>query len=180
MNEQEERKQLILAQRGNDEAFARLFQANYAFLYKYLIKLCLQPELTEDLIQETMLKAYVHLQRFKGDSKFSTWIISIATRLYIDYERMQKRDQKQLEKIKQEEKRKLIWNVTSNRYEWTEQMDLFASLPSHVRAPILLRYYYGYTFYEIASMLNEKEGTVKSRVHNGLKQLRKEWQNEKT
>lgn len=180
LDEREEKKQLILAQRGNDEAFARLFQANYAFLYKYLVKLCLQPELTEDLVQETMLKAYVHLQSFKGDAKFSTWLISIATRLYIDYERKQKRDLKRFEKLKQEEKRKLIWNVTSNGYEWSEQMDLFARLPSHVRAPILLRHYYGYTFSEIASMLNMKEGTVKSRVHNGLKQIRKEWHNEKT
>lgn len=175
MNEQEEREQIILAKRGSDEAFTQLFQANYTFLYKYLIKLCLNPELTEDLIQETMLKAYVHLQSFKGEAKFSTWLISIASRLYIDYERKQKSERKRIENLKQEEKRKLKWNVTSNGYEWTEHMDMFAELPPHQRAPLLLRHYYGYTFSEIAAMLNIKEGTVKSRVHNGIKRIRKEW-----
>lgn len=175
MHEQDERKQIMLAKRGNDEAFAQLFQANYTFLYHYLIKLCLQRELAEDLVQETMLKAYVHIFQFKGDAKFSTWLISIASRLYIDYERKQKRERSQMEKIKLEEKRKLKWNVTSNGFEWTEHMDVLTELPARLRAPLLLRHYYGYTFSEIASILKVKEGTVKSRVHYALKRIRKEW-----
>lgn len=163
------------AKRGSDEAFTVLFQANYTFLYKYLIKLCLNADLTEDLIQDTMLKAYVHLQGFKGDAKFSTWLISIASRLYIDYERKQKSERRRLEKVKSEEKRKLMWSVTSNGYEWTEHLDILTSLHPDIRIPLLLRHYYGFTYSEIASMLNIKEGTVKSRVHNGVKRMRKEW-----
>ncbi|MNH35900.1 RNA polymerase sigma factor SigY [compost metagenome] len=40
--------------------------------------------------------------------------------------------------------------------------------------PVLLKYYYGYAQEEIAAMLDIPVGTVKSRLHNGLKQLRKE------
>ncbi len=175
MNEQEERTKIKLAKRGNDEAFAQLFQANYAFLYHYLIKLCLQRELTEDLVQETMLKAYVHLNSFKGEAKFSTWLIAIASRLYMDYARKQQRERKRMEKMKLEEKRRLKWHVASSGHEWTEHLDVLSELPAHLRAPLLLRHYYGYTFSEIAAMLNIKEGTAKSRVHHALKRIRKEW-----
>ncbi|WP_332604035.1 sigma factor-like helix-turn-helix DNA-binding protein, partial [Bacillus sp. S1(2024)] len=44
--------------------------------------------------------------------------------------------------------------------------------------PVLLRHYYGYTYAEIGVMLQIKEGTVKSRVHKGLQQIRKEWDDE--
>jgi RNA polymerase sigma-70 factor, ECF subfamily len=171
----EEKELIRKAKKGNDEAFTKLFHINYMFLYKYLIKLTLQPELTEDLIQETMLKAYVHLQSFQGKSKFSTWLISIATRLYIDQKRKEKRDKNRYQKAREEEMRKVKWSVTINGQEWSEYLELFAGLEPDIRTPILLRHYYGFTYPEIAGILNLKEGTVKTRVHNGLKRLRKEW-----
>ncbi|HEY4553919.1 MAG TPA: RNA polymerase sigma factor SigY [Bacillaceae bacterium] len=175
MEQAEERKLIQKAQKGNDEAFTMLFQQNYAFLYKYLIKLSLQPDLAEDLIQETMLKAYMHLQSFKRESKFSTWLISIASRVYLDHQRKEQKERKRYEKAKEDALRKVKWNVAMNGQEWSDWMGQFAELEPDVRAPILLRHYYDYTYAEIAAMLNIKEGTVKTRVHNGLKRIRKEW-----
>ncbi|MFS0646034.1 RNA polymerase sigma factor SigY [Siminovitchia sp. 179-K 8D1 HS] len=175
MDLDEEKRLVQEAKKGKDEAFARLFQSNYTFLYKYLIKLSLRPDVSEDLVQETMLKAYVHLQSFKGDSKFSTWLISIASRLFIDQQRKEKKRRKIFEKAKNEAIRKMKWHVGMRGENWTENMELFAELDPEMRAPILLRHYYGYTYAEIAVMLQLKEGTVKSRVHHGLKQIRKEW-----
>lgn len=175
LDQEKERLLIIEAKKGKDEAFTELFQCNYLFLYKYLIKLCLNPDLTEDLIQETMLKAYVHLQSFKGESKFSTWLISIASRLFIDHQRKEQKEKKRYEKAKSDVIRKLKWNVSISGNEWTEYIELFAGLEPDIRTPILLRHYYGFTYSEIAVMLNLKEGTVKSRIHNGLKRIRKEW-----
>ncbi|MBS4196160.1 RNA polymerase sigma factor SigY [Lederbergia citri] len=175
MEQVEERKLIASAKKGNDEAFTSLFQNNYTFLYKYLIKLSLDPGLTEDLTQETMLKAYIHLQHFKGDSKFSTWLISIASRVYIDHQRKIKRERKRLEKAKDDVIRKVKWDVSMGGHEWAEYMNQFAELDPDIRAPILLRHYYGFTYPEIAEMLSIKEGTVKTRVHNGIKRIRKEW-----
>lgn len=175
LEQAEERKLIQKAQKGNDEAFTMLFQQNYAFLYKYLIKLSLQPDLAEDLIQETMLKAYTHLQGFKRESKFSTWLISIASRVYLDHQRKEQKERKRYEKAKEDALRKVKWNVAMNGQEWSDWMGQFAELEPDVRAPILLRHYYDYTYAEIAAMLNIKEGTVKTRVHNGLKRIRKEW-----
>ncbi|MBS4218584.1 RNA polymerase sigma factor SigY [Bacillus sp. FJAT-49711] len=175
MDQVEERKLIVLAKKGNDEAFTMLFQNHYMFLYKYLIKLSLDPSLTEDLTQETMLKAYIHLTNFKGESKFSTWLISIASRVYIDHQRKVKRERKRFEKAREDVLRKVKWDVSISGHDWTDYMSQFAELDPDIRAPILLRHYYGFTYPEIASMLNIKEGTVKTRVHNGIKRIRKEW-----
>ncbi len=170
-----ERDLIKEAIKGKDEAFTRLFQDNYAFLYKYLIKLSLHPDVTEDLIQETMIKAYTHLHSFKGESKFSTWLISIASRLYIDQQRKEIRHRKIFEKARNEAVRKMKWQLSLKGDDWTEDLGLFAGLEPELKAPILLKHYYGYSYLEIAKMLRIKEGTVKSRVHNGLSKIRKEW-----
>lgn len=175
MEREAERNLIKAARKGNDEAFTTLFQENYMFLYKYLIKLSLRADVTEDLIQETMLKAYTHLHSFKGESKFSTWLIAIASRLYIDQQRKEKRQKRILEKARDEAIRKMKWQLSLKGEDWPENLELFAGLDSELRAPILLRHYYGYSYPEIAKMLNIKEGTVKSRVHNGLNKIRKEW-----
>ncbi|MDF4189415.1 sigma factor-like helix-turn-helix DNA-binding protein, partial [Ligilactobacillus salivarius] len=64
------------------------------------------------------------------------------------------------------------------RAEWSETLDLFSKLDPKLRTPDFLRHYYGYTYAEIGVMLQIKEGTVKSRVHKGLQQIRKEWDDE--
>ncbi|RWR09645.1 RNA polymerase sigma factor SigY [Siminovitchia fortis] len=170
-----ERDLIEEAKKGKDEAFSKLFQENYLLLYKYLIKLSLRPDVTEDLIQETMIKAYTHLHSFKGESKFSTWLISIASRLYMDQQRKEMRHRRIFEKARNEAVRKMKWQLSLKGEDWTEDMELFAGLDPELKAPILLRHYYGYSYPEIARMLNIKEGTVKSRVHNGLNKIRKEW-----
>ncbi len=163
------------AKKGDDDAFSKLFQAHYSFLFNYLIKATLDPNLAEDLIQETMLKAYLHLIHFKGESKFSTWLISIASRLLIDERRRRKSEHQKLTKMKDETIRKMKWNVNVNGYEWTESMALFAELDVSIRTPIILHHYYGFTYEEIANMLNLRVGTVKTRVHHGIKKIRKRW-----
>lgn len=175
MEREVERELIKEAKKGEDEAFTHLFQENYLFLYKYLIKLSLRPDVTEDLIQETMIKAYTHLHSFKGESKFSTWLIAIGSRLYLDQQRKEKRQRQIVEKARNEAIRKMKWKLSLKGEDWPESLELFSALDPELKAPIMLRHYYGYSYPEIAKMLNIKEGTVKSRVHTGLNKIRKEW-----
>jgi RNA polymerase sigma-70 factor, ECF subfamily len=173
--EQEEDVVLIgNALKGNDDAFALLFHRHYSFLFKYLLKLTLDEEMSRDLAQDTMLKCYTHLSSFKGEGKFSTWMISIASRLYIDLLRKQKRERKWVEQMKRVLSRQLLWQADSRGMEWSDAFADFNELEADVRVPILLHHYYGYTYEEIGEMMGVRAGTAKSRVHYGLKQLRKE------
>ncbi|XBM34397.1 RNA polymerase sigma factor SigY [Bacillus licheniformis] len=175
MDQADEKELIIRAKDGEDAAFTKLFQLHYPFVYQYVLKLTLNPDLTEDLVQETMLKAYVSLHQFQGNAKFSTWLISIASRLFIDHQRRKKRENHKTQAAGEEALRKMKWNSALHGHEWSEYLELFAALEPEFRMPILLRHYYGFTYPEVANMLKIKEGIVKSRVHHGLKKIRKEW-----
>ena len=166
-------KELIeSAKRGDSLAFAILFKENYQFLVKYLVKVTMNPDIAEDLAQETMVKCLEKIRLYNGKAKFSSWLITIATNQYIDSIRKRKREQNW---NKQEQfKRKLQWQLESKNEEWTDVMDSLAKLSDDVRIPIVLKHYYGYSYEEISEMIGIATGTVKSRVHNGILMVRKE------
>ncbi len=159
---------------GDQDAFTGLFERYYSFLYKYLLKLTLDEEVSADLAQDTMLKCYTNLSSFKGEGKFSTWMISISTRLYIDFLRKKKREKTWLDQVKRTLSRQLSWQANARGMEWSDTLADFNQLEDEVRVPILLHHYYGYSYEEVGGIMGIRPGTVKSRVHNGLNRLRKE------
>lgn len=160
------------AKHGDHMAFSMLFQENYPFLVKYLLKVTMNPDIAEDMAQETMAKAIQKLHLYDGKSKFSSWLISIATNAYIDQCRKKKREN---DWRRQEESfRKLKWNFNSMNEEWSDALTALGRLPEHVRVPVVLKHYYGYSYDEIGSMMKLAPGTVKSRVHHGILSVRKE------
>lgn len=160
------------AKNGDHLAFAMLFKENYPFLVKYLMKITMNPDLAEELAQETMAKCVQKIHLYNGQSKFSSWLISIATNLYIDQCRKKKREKNWLEQEKVF--RKLKWYFESRNEEWNDAMEALGSLQEDVRIPIILKHYYGYSYDEIGEWMKIAPGTVKSRIHNGLKSIRRE------
>lgn len=171
-NEPEDQDAIRLAVRGDERALARLLQANYAMLYRYMLKVTMNKALAEDLVQETMLKAIERIGSFQAKAKFSTWLIAIATRLYMDEMRRKGRERKW--QTDEQALQAIRFEAAIAREEWPHALDALAGLPPDVRVPILLKYYYGYAYEEIAQWLDIPLGTVKSRLHNGLNRLRKE------
>ncbi|MBO9129160.1 RNA polymerase sigma factor SigY [Bacillus sp. 165] len=174
MELEEEIELIAQAQRGDSDALAKLFHYHYSFLFKYCIKITLNKELTEDLVQDTFLKGIVYIRNYDGTSKFSSWLITIASRLYTDQLRKKKRERFWLKNQREQHRRKLKWDAVKEGLDWSDVMEAFSELEEEIRMPVLLKHYYGFRYEEIAEMLSLREGTVKSRVHNGLKKLRKE------
>lgn len=160
------------AQAGDSLALAMLLQQHYAFLHKYLLSVTLQPQLAEDLTQETMIRCMEKIRLYHGQSKFSSWLITIATRLFIDHQRRRKRERNWQEQ--ELALRKLRWQAGRQQEEWSDAVDALGELPQEVRAAVVLKHYYGYGYEEIAEMTGVPAGTVKSRIHNGIKHIRKE------
>jgi RNA polymerase sigma-70 factor, ECF subfamily len=168
-----EEKDLIKdAKRGNQRALAQLFQQNYSFLLKYLIKVTMNKAVAEDLAQETMAKCIEKIHLYQEKSKFSSWLISMATNLYVDQLRKNKREknwQQQEQGI-----RNLKWQFESRNEEWNDALTALGKLDDDVRIPIVLKHYYGYSYDEIGSMMKVSPGTIKSRIHNGILSVRRE------
>lgn len=159
---------LARAQTGDQVALARLLQANYLSVKKYLITVTHDRSLAEDLTQETMIRAIERLGQFARRSKFSTWLISIATHLYMDTLRRGKRERRL-----QEEAAFFDRPHEGHEPEWMDVMDRLHALPREVAMPVVLKHYYGYTHEEIAAWMGIPEGTVKSRIFNAVRALRK-------
>ncbi|OBZ08529.1 RNA polymerase sigma factor SigY [Bacillus sp. FJAT-26390] len=160
------------AVRGDSRALSELLRQHYSFLYQYVLKVTMNKTRAEDITQETMLKAIEKIATFQYKARFSTWLITIASRLVVDRIR-----RNELEKnwIQSEQSMHAIRFETLQRGDdWPAALQALGELSSDIRIPVLLKYYYGYAQEEISTMLDIPVGTVKSRLHNGLKQLRKE------
>lgn len=160
--------------RKDSGAMAALLQQHYTFLYKYMLKATMNRTLAEDLVQDTMVKAIERIGTYQGRSQFSTWLISIGTRLYLDRLRRLKREKRWQENEQAQALRAMKFEAMSAGSDWPAAAEALAALDEDVRLPILLKHYYGYTVDEIAAWMDVPSGTVKSRIHNGLKKLRKE------
>lgn len=172
MEERDEQELIRQAVRGDAVALSMLMQQHYSFLMKYLIKVTLNSALAEDITQETMIKCIEKIHLYNGKSKFSSWLITIATNLYIDDLRKKKREQNWQEQ--EQSLRKMRWQASQLQEDWPLVLDALGGLSEDVRVPIILKHYYGYSYEEIAEIMQLAAGTVKSRIHNGLKSLRKE------
>ncbi|MFZ5824400.1 MAG: RNA polymerase sigma factor SigY [Bacillota bacterium] len=159
------------AQRGDSVALARLLQMHYLSVKKYLVTVTFDRNLSEDLTQETMIRAIQRIGQFGGRSRFSTWLIAIATNLYMDWLRKQKRERR----LEEDAIQSLLLRPADvdPEGEVRELLDRLHQLPRDVSLPLILKHYYGYTYEEIAGWMDLPVGTVKSRIFNAIRSLRK-------
>lgn len=127
--------------------------------------------MSEDLVQETLLKATLNIERFRGESKFSTYLIQIATNLYRNEVRKQSRI------IYNDE---VIQSMFSNgesdalvQIQFKEAMNALQDMSEEQRMSFILRHYYGYSIEEISTLFGVATGTTKSRIFNAIQNVRK-------
>ncbi|SEU25218.1 RNA polymerase sigma factor SigY [Paenibacillus sp. NFR01] len=160
------------ARNGDREALSVLLREHYSFLHHYLIKATMDPLLAEELTQDTMVRCIEKIATYNGQSAFSSWLITIATRLYIDRKRRWRLEADWLRR--EQGLRNIRWKFASRNMEWSELLDVLSGLPSAQRIAVLLKHYYGYSYDEIGAIMGIPPGTAKSRVAAGVKELRKE------
>lgn len=161
--------------KGDQNALAQLLYNNYEIVYKYLYKFTFDKSLSEDLVQETMVRAIVKIEAYdENKSKFSTWLITIAQNIYLDYLRKKKVENKYVDQSEKVLEEKIEMGIYNDDDSLKRTLDALAKLEDMTRLPLLLKHYYGFSYEEIAKKMSIPLGTVKSRIHNGLKYLRKE------
>src|SRR5579872_2736015 len=74
----DETEVLSLAREGDAKAFSELVRRYEGKIFRLAMHITQNREDAEDVLQETFLKAYEHLDQFQGNSKFYTWIVRIA------------------------------------------------------------------------------------------------------
>ena len=118
----------------------------------------------EDLYQETWIRVVGAIDSFDPQRKFSTWLFRIAVNLCRDFHR--RRSTRPLATVDSEEV-----GYSDDTAASLEMQSLLSQLPIEQREAVVLRYYQDLSEAEMAEVTGVPKGTVKSRLHAGLRKL---------
>jgi RNA polymerase sigma-70 factor, ECF subfamily len=173
LTEDNEQELVTQAKRGSAQALATLLQINYTVVYRYLVKLTMDARAAEDASQDAMERAIRSFQSFDpSKARFSTWLIAIARNRWLDEIRKNKRIQPMAES--QPEESVKAGDQYSELIERDELLAALSKLDAKARTPVTMCYLLGYSYDEVAGAMKIPLGTVKSRISNAVRQLRKE------
>jgi len=167
---------------GDAGAFNEIVEQFYGVTYGMAYRMLGNREAAEDATQEVFLKAWRHLSGFRGASRFSTWLHSIAVNECLGHARKRKREHETFQPVALDEwlegasgPNQVEDRQSFNAENWALNLalqDAVRRLPEHQRVPLALRYYGHLSVEEIAEVLGLNSRTVRSRLHLALKQLR--------
>ena len=154
-------------------------------LYSAALRLTRNPADAEDLVKETLLRAFRGYGGFKAGTNLRAWLYRILTNTFINRYRQQARQPAEVELGELEDMylyRRLGQEAGAARSAEEEALERFVdedikaaveALPENFRIPVLLADVEGFSYKEIARIMGVHIGTVMSRLHRGRKGLQK-------
>ena len=153
---------------GDETALAALIDRYAASVHAYLLRHCGNREDADDLLQETWVRVARSARHFDTARRFRSWIYGIATNLARDLFRRRTTRERALRDLATHPPAA----PRADSVDHGELRERIAKLPENMRAVLLLRYYEGMSEAEMAEALEIPRGTVKSRLHAALRELR--------
>ena len=175
-----------LAREGREQAFRELIRRYERPVFSLIYRMVRDRETAEDLAQETFIKVLNHVDRYRPEFKFSSWLFKIANNVAIDHLR-----KRHVETVSMDgsphaataaEAEATSFDVDARAESALEEMEArelgtaievaIAKLRPEYRSCIMLRHVEGRSYEEIASMLDLPLGTVKTYIHRARRELR--------
>lgn len=170
------------AKKGDESAASQLIRVLQGPLYSYLLRLCHKPDLAEELTQEALYRAILHLDRYDPRWRVSTWVFTIARRL------LSNQQQKfapvfDTTVVEQATQVTSIWtvkgwheersqNAEEQKHQRTAIERALAQLNDSQREVIVLFHQLDWSIPQIAELTGMPEGTIKSQLHRARAELR--------
>ncbi|WP_298881442.1 sigma-70 family RNA polymerase sigma factor [uncultured Polaribacter sp.] len=160
---------------GDTNAFAYLVDEYKNMVYSLAYKMTKNKEEAEEISQDTFIKAFKNLSKFKGDSKFSTWLYRIAYHTSLDAIKKNKKNNSNVE----------INEFTFNQIQSVENIlegierkersiilsGCLDKLPEEERSIIWMFYYDELSLKEITEITDFSEANLKVKLHRARKKL---------
>jgi len=157
--------------------FNQMLMQNADFLKPFAVTLTKDQESAKDLLQETMYRALANQEKYSVGTNIKAWLYTIMRNIFIN-------------NYRRKSKQNTIFDHSSNDYLLDHQQSAIANsaesnlkvkeiqaaihaLPEIFRHPFML-YFEGYKYHEIADMLHEPLGTIKSRIHFARRLLKEQ------
>ena len=169
------------------DEFDRLYRDHVDLIYRYAHRLCGETESAKDLVQETFLNAYQGLKDFRGESRVSTWLYTIASRACIRMRRKRKGEPEHelsLEEFVPTSEGEFRLQIPMDglspeealqNKELRQALDqAVEKLPQKYRMALVLRDMEGLSAKEVGTIMGLNERAVKSRLHRARLFVRRE------
>lgn len=177
-------------QQGNRTCFELLIRRYERELYSYLRRMVPNASLAEDVFQNTFLQIHLKRDLYESGRPFRPWLYTVATNQAIDALRRNQRHQRaSLDSEHSSGRGKagslldMIPSEAAEPHDHAERKERQAlvrtavdRLSEHLRTVVVLSYYQGMKYKEIAGILGIPVGTVKSRLHAAIRRLGEEWE----
>jgi RNA polymerase sigma-70 factor (ECF subfamily) len=155
--------------------FNNMLLTNAEFLRPFAITLTRDHETAKDLFQETLFRALANREKYSVGTNIKAWLYTIMRNIFINNYRRKARQNTVLDNTPNEFLLDYNQTVASNGAEVNLQLkeiqQSIHELPEIFKKPFLL-YFDGFKYHEIAIMLKEPLGTIKSRIHFARKLLK--------
>jgi RNA polymerase sigma factor (sigma-70 family) len=176
INEPDAQQWVRLARQGNEAAWEELVTYYQAALFRLAYLMLADGAAAEEVVQETFVRAYLHLDRFDTDRPLRPWLFSIAANLARNRRRSLGRYVEAVRRFFQQQPVEIMTPGVDGRFQKQEEARLLWQAVQQLSQPgrevIYLRYFLGFSTAETAETLAIAPGTVKSRSHRALHQLR--------
>jgi RNA polymerase sigma-70 factor (ECF subfamily) len=161
--------------RWREDALAEAYRRHGGAVYALARRVVRDTGLAEEVVQEVFVRLWTTPDRFDPDrGSLRSWLLAQAHGRTIDRLRSdsarrlrEERDAQQTANSGYDVEREAWDLATADRVK-----DVMADLPDGERRAIELAYFDGYTYREVAKLLDTPEGTIKSRIRSGLKRMR--------
>ncbi|MEC5147457.1 RNA polymerase sigma factor [Chitinophaga sp. 212800010-3] len=155
--------------------FNTLLIGNADFLKPFAFTLTKDAEQAKDLYQETLVRALSNREKYLEGTNIRAWLFTIMRNIFINHYRKKMKHRLVAEPGASEFFKNHYQYTVSNKAAANLQMkDIYMAvyhLPGIFKKPFML-YYEGYKYFEIANILQEPLGTIKSRIHFARKILK--------
>jgi RNA polymerase sigma-70 factor (ECF subfamily) len=165
-----------LAKEGDQQAFEELVKRTYSDSYTLALRLTGDEDDARDVVQESYLRAYRGLKRFRGDAQFTTWLYRITANCASN--QLRRRARHRHEEL-DDETGPVVEAADHDPASLAEASDLrtrvedaLAELPPRLRAVVVLRDVYDLPHEAIAAELGISESAAKVRLHRARRKLR--------
>lgn len=167
LSKSEENKFIACSLEGDQNAFKRLYEEHVDDLFAFLNQFSDEREQVKDWTQRAFVKAFRKLDSFNKDSRFKTWLFSIA----LNEMRMDKRNEIQFRDL-EESGAKLVTEPEPEKPEkWHKAKKAIRQLEPDKRIVFLLSIAEDYSHKDIGGILNIPEGTSRVILHRAKKEL---------
>jgi len=177
---------ILQVQEGHRQAFDVLVGRYKNRLYNFILKMVRDPDLAEEITQDTFVRAYIHADKYRTIARFSTWLYTIGLNLVRNHMRRKKRSPiGRIPMVGSQDGDKVEMDLPDPGHgadrevrdrEMKERVaQVVAKIPQHYLEPFLLREYGDLSYEEISAATGLKIGTVRSRINRARSHFRENW-----